>query len=430
MNKKSSSKLTKSTRILQVRQDRDYDCVYVNGKKIMLGRSGTPEAAEALRQLQIQVLTDPTLGFLNPQQVTVDTLCLAYLKHSKEYDPGHYFSVKTAAEILLQHYADLPVDTLDTRHFLFLQEQFVKHGVSRQYCNALMGYIRAMLKWGILRKLVPHQVYVEAKFIPPLKKGKTKARENPERQDVPDDVVRRTLPFMSPTVRAMVQVQRMTGMRPCELCKMTVGDIDRTRGNGLWYYTLKAHDPEQHAHKTEQHIGKKVIPLGLPEQELIAPYLVGKNPTDAVFSPRTAMQEWYAERRANRKTKVSPSQETRHNARVAKPSKRMPGEFYDQSSYRGAVHNAIKKGNKVLSEDQQIPHWTPYQTRHAASTAAETTLGLDKAQALLGHTSANTTKRYAHGRLAITELMARNRSNPFDDPKEKNNQSVTQGYSR
>ena len=101
----------------------------------------------------------------------------------------------------MYHMGIHPVDTMDTRHFLFLQEQFVEHGVSRRYCNALMGYIRAMLKWGILRKLVPHQVYVEAKFIPPLKKGRTKARENPERQDVPDDVVRRTLPFMFPTVR-------------------------------------------------------------------------------------------------------------------------------------------------------------------------------------------------------------------------------------
>ena len=75
-----------------------------------------------------------------------------------------------------------------------------------------MGFIRAMLKWGVLRKLVPHQVYVEAKFIPPLKQGKTRAPENPEREAVPDEVVERTLPFMSLTVAAMVQVQRMTGI--------------------------------------------------------------------------------------------------------------------------------------------------------------------------------------------------------------------------
>ena len=99
MNKKSPSK---SPRILQIRQDRDYDCVYVKGKKIMLGRTGTPEAEAAYRQLQVQVFTDPTLSSLKPQQVMVDNLCLAYLQYSKEYDPSHYSSIKTAVEILLR----------------------------------------------------------------------------------------------------------------------------------------------------------------------------------------------------------------------------------------------------------------------------------------------------------------------------------------
>ena len=149
--------VSKSPRILKVCQDRDYDCVYLHGKKIMLGKSGTPEAEAAYRQLQIQVLTDPTLASLKPQQVTVDNLCLAYLQYAKEHDPNHFFGIKTAVEILLQHCTGQAVDTLDTRHFLFLQDMFVQHNVSRRYCNMLMKYIRAMLKWGILRKLVSYR---------------------------------------------------------------------------------------------------------------------------------------------------------------------------------------------------------------------------------------------------------------------------------
>ena len=128
-----------------------------------------------------------------------------------------------------------------------------------------------MLKWGILRKLASSQVYVEAKFIPPLKVGKTRAYEKPEREAVPLEVVKRTLPFLSPTVAAMVMLQWLTGMRPSEICKMTVGDIAQTLDSELWYYVLGSH-------KTEKHIGKKSIPLGKPEQELLAPYLIGKKP--------------------------------------------------------------------------------------------------------------------------------------------------------
>ena len=409
MSKKCSSK---PPRILQVRKDGAYDCVYLHSKKIRLGRTGTPEAEAAFRQIQIQILTDPSLASLKPERVTVDNLCLAYLKHAQENDPGHYSTIKTAVEILLQHFAGQAVDILDTRHFLHLQKMFVEHGVSRKYCNALMGFIRAMLKWGTIRKLVPYQVYGEAKLISALKKGKTRAYEKPEREAVPDEIIRRTLPFMSPTVRTMVQIQRLTGMRPSEVCKMRVGDIDRTRGNGLWYYIPGSH-------KTERHTGKKAIPLGKPEQALLAPYLKDKRSAAAVFSPKTAMAEWHAERRANRKTKISPSQLERERKRAKKPAKRQPGEFYGQNSYRIAIANAIKKGNRVLPEDQQIPHWFPYQLRHANATEIELEHGLDEAQAQLGHTTANMTKRYSKAQLRQREKLAWNRRNPFEDSTTK-----------
>ena len=57
----SKKNVSKPPRILQVRKDRNYDCVYVKGKKIMLGKSGSPEAEAAFRQLQVKILTDPTL---------------------------------------------------------------------------------------------------------------------------------------------------------------------------------------------------------------------------------------------------------------------------------------------------------------------------------------------------------------------------------
>jgi len=187
MNKKNAiqSHRTLTPRNLKISQDKGYACVYLNKQKIMLGaRFGTREADDAFRKLQIQALTDPTLSFLTPQQVTVDALCCAYLLYAEEHDPGHYSSVKTAVEILLQHFSGQPVDSLDSRSFLHLQDQFVAYGVSRKYCNSLMNYVRAMLKWGAIRKLASTQVHSEAKLVPALKRGKTIARENPKRQEV------------------------------------------------------------------------------------------------------------------------------------------------------------------------------------------------------------------------------------------------------
>jgi len=202
----------------------------------------------------------------------------------------------------------------------------------------------------------------------------------------------------------MVQLQRILGMRPSEIFNMRVGDIDTTRKNGLWYYVPGSY-------KTSRYVGKIVFPLGKPEQELIAPYLVGKASGAAVFSPRTAMAERNAEKRANRKTKVSPSQAARDEERATKPSRY--SEFYNRDSYRQAIEHAIEKGNRQLSDGEKLPHWTPYQLRHSAATATELQHSDEDAQALLGHKTVNMTKRYSKTQLKRREALARNRYNPF-----------------
>ena len=243
------------------------------------------------------------------------------------------------------------------------------------------------------------------KAVKTLRKGEPGTYDNPPRKEVPDSVVQRTLPFMPPTLAAMVQVQRLTGMRPSEVFNMRVGEIDRTRSPELWYYT-PAH------HKTERFIGTKTIPLGKPEQELIAPYLIGKKSAEAVFSPRAAMAERNVELRAKRQSKITPSQAARNEARAAKPSRYK--EFYVDGSYGVAIKNVIKRANRQLPDGEKIPHWYPYQLRHSASTAMELAGSIDDAQALLGHTSANMTKRYSHGQQVKAEALPRNRRNPFD----------------
>ena len=103
MKKKNVKKEVKkdSCRVLTIRRDGDYACVYLNKKKIRLGRYGSPEADAKFRQLQIQILTDPSLSSLIPQeQVTVNVLCAGYLKYAKENDSSHFYSVKTAIEII------------------------------------------------------------------------------------------------------------------------------------------------------------------------------------------------------------------------------------------------------------------------------------------------------------------------------------------
>ena len=209
-------------------------------------------------------------------------------------------------------------------------------------------------------------------------------------------------------VATIVQVQRMTGYRPSEILKMRAGDIERNREAGLWHYVLDKH-------KTERHTGEeKIIPLSKPAQDLLAPYLTDKTAEQAVFSPAQAMRERAKEKRANRKTKITPSQAERDRRRAANPKQYC--DFYDDSSYRNAIEYAIEKANRQLPPDQQIPHWTPYQIRHTAGTETSRLEGREKAQALLGHSTIETTNIYDHTDLWIREELARKQVNPFAKP--------------
>jgi integrase len=224
--------------------------------------------------------------------------------------------------------------------------------------------------------------------VKPLEPGYPDTFDHEEREYVKDAVIIATLPLLPPTLQAMIKLQRLTGMRPSEVFKMLVGDIDTKSVPGIWLYRLASH-------KTQKKTGKKrVIPLNAAEQALIAPYLLGKKATDSVFSPRMAMTE------RNPKKKV--------NCRV--------GEFYNKDSYRVAVLRVIEKANRQLPGEQQIPKWTPYELRHSAASAISVELSGEAATSILGHTSGTTTAIYLHREIEkLTKLaVQRMNHNPFE----------------
>jgi integrase len=308
---------------------------------------------------------------------TVRELAVEYLDYTKENATNcttYSFNRIVVLDFLDPLYGnDTLVDGFKPSHLKKVRTAIVN---SRRFCrrtaNGCVNSIIGIFRWGVENDLVLETTWRALKAVKPLQKGDPGTFEHEERQPVPDDIVRRTLPFLPPTLSAMVQLQRILGMRPNEVFNMRVGDIDTTNENGLWYY-------EPGSYKTSRHVGNIIFPLGKPEQELIAPYLEGKKADDAVFSPRTAMAERGAERHANRKTKMSPSHVAKAKERAAKPS--YYAEFYNRDSYRGAIKHAIAKANRQLPDDEKIPNWYPYLLRNSAATDLESEVGLDAAQA-------------------------------------------------
>ena len=274
-----------------------YAVIYYQRRTIYLGIHGSPESKIAYSRFVADLQANPAVA--NPsvkKDVTVQELSAAFLDHAKanfdrtEY--GHYRIL--ILDFLSALFGDnTAVDSFKPRCLKLVREEMIKsHRFCRKIVNRYAFRIISIFAWGVENDLVQETTWRALKAVKALQEGHPGTFDNEEREPVSDDVISRTLPFMPPTLQAMVQLQRILGMRPNEIFNMRVGDIDTTRKNGLWYY-------EPGSYKTSKFVGKIVFPLGKPEQELIAPYLKGKKPESAVFSPRTAMEERNAEKRAN-----------------------------------------------------------------------------------------------------------------------------------
>ena len=293
-----------------MRQDREYACVYDAGKKIFLGKWGSEEAEGNYKRFLTTEWSGLGEAEASPKDdVTLDRLSCHFLKWAKDYHEYRtYNRFKRAISVMLEHYSGLYVREFGSKKLLFLQDRFVALDCSRRYANKLVSCLRQVFSWGVAQELCPVVMVDSLKHVASLKKGKTEARETTPRREVADEIVELTLRFLYPTLVDMVKVQRLTGMRPSELCRMRACGIDRS-GN-IWIYSPAYH-------KNEGKGCSRRIALGKEEQDILLPRIARKKPEEYLFSPRDTMQEKWERDALNRKTKHTPSQIKRHEKAMA-----------------------------------------------------------------------------------------------------------------
>ena len=291
----------------------------------------------------------------------------------KAKNPSDYGNYKIAGQALWR-YKELPTADFDAYLLLQIQNGFVNAGYARRQCNRLTNFIVHIFKWGEVRRLVTPGKSVQLKAVEPVRAGT--AKDNEERMPVDDDVVERTLPFLLPIYQAFIRILRSTGARPSEICRMKVSDIDRTDPK-TWVFRIRHH-------KTMRYNKRRVLAFGRKDQAVLAPYLEGKAPNAAVFSPKDAVRERKERDRSARKTPFTPSQLERDKNRKRHP-KAKNNEHFDTHTVGIALRVSILKANRKLPPDQQIPHWTLYQLRHAFLTEKTEQFDENVAALLAGH---------------------------------------------
>ncbi|MGA2231111.1 MAG: site-specific integrase, partial [Tepidisphaeraceae bacterium] len=231
----------------------------------------------------------------------------------------------------------------------------IQEGWARGSINIHVGRIKRMVKWGVAAELIPPSVHHGLSAVAGLRAGRSDAKESEPVKPVDDDVVSATLRHLSTVVRAMVEVQRLTGARPGEIAAMRTVDIDTS--GPTWRYKPQSHKTQCHGHDREIFIGPKA-------QSVIRPFLKPLNPTAHLFRPVDAVAEHQERLATARQTPMSCGNVPGSN-RVRKP-RRKPGDAYSVNSYRRAIARAADdadlwaKGGQVIANDERIvPRWHP-----------------------------------------------------------------------
>lgn len=420
---------------------------WVNGRWVSLGKHGSPESKEAFRRLLAELALGCAAPVATGTMLTVDELILAYLSHvgghyraadgspSKEQD-----EIKRSLGPVHKLYGATPAANFGPKALATIRNEMIALDWCRTLVNRRVGRVVRAFKWGVAQELVPVSVFEALRTVPGLQKGRTGARESDPVKPVPADHVAATLPRLNRHVRAMVELQQLTGMRPGEVCGLTLAQVDRT--TEPWVYAPVSH-------KGSWRGKPRAIPFGPKARALIINFMVnGHTPPDGfegidpndpkqratrlamadayaaagrdrdavllrdvaravcvvggcvvdpaapVFSPAREREERSVRLRAARKTKVQPSQ----LARRSKNPKRVPGTWYTPGSYSHAIRVACEKAG--------VPHWFPYQQRHAHASDVRKRFGLEAAGATLGHSKLSATELYCERDAALAARVA------------------------
>ena len=370
------------------------------GRDLYLGEYGTRESrAEYDRIIGEWLANGRTLsgsGSGNGADVTNSEMLLAFLAWAETYYvkngrmTNEVFHVRYAIKPIRELYGDKLARDFGPLQLKTVRQAIIETGICRSEVNRRVRIIVRGYKWAVAEGMIPPSVHHGLQAVPGLRRGRCDVREAEPVRPIPDAFVDAIEPYASRHIWAMVQLQRLTGMRPGEVCIMRTIDIDRS--GRIWAFT-----PE--SHKCEHHGRERRIYLGPMAQEVLRPWLRPEL-TAYLFQPKEAEAERRAGQRRNRKSPVQPSQQDRRRRRPRKG----PGEKYTTDSYRQAIQYAIEKANAEarrkaqaagLEAGESIPAWHPNQLRHNAATRLRREFGLDVARAVLGHSSPVVTEVYA-----------------------------------
>lgn len=370
----------------------------VDGRVVYIGPAGSPAARE--RFAAIVAEWDRLHPDAGPAPVTVAVLAAAWLRHTRaEYSRSTFAMHRSAVRWALALYAGHDAAAFGPAELRAVQRAAADSGrLCRREVNRAVRLVRQCFGWGVAESVLPAESATNwhaMRTVRGIRPGRL--ADPPPVGPVPDADVDAALAFMRPAVAAMVRVQRLTGMRPAEVCAMTPGAIDRSAEP--WMYRPARHKLAHRGVAREVHLGPRA-------RAVLDAWAEWDRADEPVFSARASEAERNAERRDRRATPATPSSRARAAAAAVRERSRPPGDAYTPAAYRRAVARACDAAGVDRWSPNRLRHTRASEVRAAAAECAGPVHALEHVQAVLGHASIATTQVYAARRRALAASIA------------------------
>jgi len=253
----------------QKRSTGDLALVELEGVRHYLGTYDSPESREKYHQL----LAEWSAGCAKLSSAVDDTktlivaeLCLKFWKHAQTYyrkPDGLPTSELQNFKEVIRHvqalYAGLLVLKFGPTAFKAVRQRMVEHGLCRNTVNRYASRLKSIFKWGVEQEIVPASVWHGLQAVSGLRRGRTAATETDPVRPVPIVHVDAVKNHVSRQVRALVELQVLTGARPGELVIMRATDIE-TSGT-VWIFRPADHKSSHHGFDREVYLGPQAQAL-------------------------------------------------------------------------------------------------------------------------------------------------------------------------
>src|SRR5687768_993951 len=221
--------MSATPRIPKYRHNRTTDraVVTLNGVDHWLGKYDSQESREKYDRLIHEWLGN---GRAVPRQSAVPDVLIVELiarfwEHAQAFyrnpdgsPAGEADNYRQALRPLKALYSMTKAREFGPRCLRAVQQKMIEMGWCRTFINRQCGRLKHVFQWAASQEIIPAAVHQSLLTVKGLRKGKSEAEESEKVRPVDEAHVETAKQFLPPTVKAMVDLQLITGMRSTEVC--------------------------------------------------------------------------------------------------------------------------------------------------------------------------------------------------------------------